>query len=195
MEHKTINHSSCQSLIRSTKSFYGANTAGGDSRPKLALVVAAFETQRYRLPAFPKTKADAVKLLDEGTLLTFRYHVWPQGHRATNFARWKTSTTPYQVSYSSFVVLMMATSVVYFHRFLGNLTLSLISSFLSNMLPSLTTGLLGSDGTRSATPWSWWLVGSSFGSCLRSSLFTCHTLQAWILPSSARQRHTEGTYT
>ena len=108
MEHKTIDYSSPQSLIRLTRSFYGANTAGGGSRPKLALVVAAFETQRYRLPAFPKTKADAVKLLDEGTLLTFRYHVWPQGHRATNFARWKTSTTvPYQVGSSPFEVLIV----------------------------------------------------------------------------------------
>ena len=27
----------------------------------------------------------------------FRYHVWPKGHAPTNFAKWRTSTTPYKV--------------------------------------------------------------------------------------------------
>jgi hypothetical protein len=35
--------------------------------------------------------------LDEGTLFTFRYHIWPRGHSATDFAKWKTATTPYKV--------------------------------------------------------------------------------------------------
>ena len=95
-----------ESLIKSVRSFYGnsqeeltAAASEGDSE-KLALVVAAFETQRYRLqPSFPKTKSDAIKLLDVGTLLTFRYHVWPQGHRATNYAKWKTATTPYRIAW------------------------------------------------------------------------------------------------
>ena len=34
---------------------------------KRALIVPAFETQRYRLDDFPRTKADVIKLLDEGT--------------------------------------------------------------------------------------------------------------------------------
>ena len=87
-------------------------------RSKRALVVPAFETQRYRLDEFPRTKADVIRLLDEGTLFTFRYHVWTkvrikqsvshftyfqitvfnlQGHDATNFAKWRTATTPYKV--------------------------------------------------------------------------------------------------
>ena len=63
-----------------------------------ALVVAAFETQRYRLARFPRTKAETLNLLDVGTLLTFRYHVWTKGHKATDYARWRTATTPYRVS-------------------------------------------------------------------------------------------------
>ena len=36
-----------------------------------ALVVPAFETQRYRL-TFPNTKAEVLSMLDMGTLFTFR---------------------------------------------------------------------------------------------------------------------------
>ncbi len=27
----------------------------------------------------------------------YRYHVWPKGHAPTNFAKWRTATTPYKV--------------------------------------------------------------------------------------------------
>ena len=27
----------------------------------------------------------------------YRYHVWPQGHEPTNFAKWRTATTPFRV--------------------------------------------------------------------------------------------------
>ncbi|XP_060880668.1 xylosyl- and glucuronyltransferase LARGE1-like [Metopolophium dirhodum] len=63
-----------------------------------ALVVPAFETQRYRT-AFPQTKADILRMLDDGALFSFRYHVWPKGHAATNYAKWKGSTVPYKVSW------------------------------------------------------------------------------------------------
>ncbi|XP_076450091.1 xylosyl- and glucuronyltransferase LARGE1-like [Babylonia areolata] len=65
---------------------------------KKALVVPAFETQRYRLE-FPKSKAELLSMLDMGTLFTFRYHVWPKGHAPTNFAKWGTATTPYPVAW------------------------------------------------------------------------------------------------
>lgn len=65
---------------------------------KKALVVPAFETQRYRLE-FPKTKSELLSMLDMGTLFTFRYHVWAKGHAPTNFAKWRTATTPYQVEW------------------------------------------------------------------------------------------------
>ncbi|XP_077994436.1 xylosyl- and glucuronyltransferase LARGE2s-like [Glandiceps talaboti] len=61
-----------------------------------ALIVPAFETLRYRL-TFPKSKAELLTMLDMGTLYTFRYHVWQKGHAPTNFAKWRTSTTPYKV--------------------------------------------------------------------------------------------------
>lgn len=67
---------------------------------KKALVVPAFETLRYRL-TFPKSKAELLSMLDVGTLYTFRYHVWPKGHAPTNYAKWRTATTPYKVEWES----------------------------------------------------------------------------------------------
>jgi glycosyltransferase-like protein LARGE len=69
---------------------------GLESANKKALVVPAFETQRYRI-SFPKTKAELLSMLDMGTLFTFRYHVWTRGHAPTNFANWRTATTPYRI--------------------------------------------------------------------------------------------------
>ncbi|XP_076144356.1 xylosyl- and glucuronyltransferase LARGE2s [Alosa pseudoharengus] len=65
---------------------------------KKALVVPAFETLRYRL-SFPKSKAELLSMLDMGTLYTFRYHVWTKGHAPTNYAKWRTATTPYKVDW------------------------------------------------------------------------------------------------
>uniref|UniRef100_A0AAZ3PI78 LARGE xylosyl- and glucuronyltransferase 2 n=1 Tax=Oncorhynchus tshawytscha TaxID=74940 RepID=A0AAZ3PI78_ONCTS len=65
---------------------------------KKALVVPAFETLRYRL-SFPKSKAELLSMLDMGTLYTFRYHVWTKGHAPTNYAKWRTATTPYKVEW------------------------------------------------------------------------------------------------
>ncbi|XP_061885639.1 xylosyl- and glucuronyltransferase LARGE2s isoform X2 [Entelurus aequoreus] len=65
---------------------------------KKALVVPAFETLHYRL-SFPKSKAELLSMLDMGTLYTFRYHVWPKGHAPSNYAKWRTSTTPYKVDW------------------------------------------------------------------------------------------------
>merc|ERR1719322_1029686 len=102
------------SIKRSIHSFYDIDVANKIILPKLidastsrqarskkyaALVVAAFETQRYRLEKFPRTKAETLNLLDVGTLLTFRYHVWTKGHKATDYARWRTATTPYRISW------------------------------------------------------------------------------------------------
>ncbi|XP_075238068.1 ras-related protein Ral-a-like [Lycorma delicatula] len=35
-------------------------------------------------------------MLDMGTLFTFRYHVWTKGHAPTNYAKWRSATTPYR---------------------------------------------------------------------------------------------------
>ncbi|KAG2469133.1 LARG1 glucuronyltransferase, partial [Polypterus senegalus] len=67
---------------------------------KKALIVPAFETLRYRL-SFPKSKAELLSQLDMGTLFTFRYHVWTKGHAPTNFAKWRTATTPYKVEWEA----------------------------------------------------------------------------------------------
>ncbi|KAM4747639.1 xylosyl- and glucuronyltransferase LARGE1 isoform 3-T3 [Rhinophrynus dorsalis] len=67
---------------------------------KKALIIPAFETLRYRL-SFPKSKAELLSMLDMGTLFTFRYHVWTKGHAPTNFAKWRTATTPYRVEWEA----------------------------------------------------------------------------------------------
>jgi glycosyltransferase-like protein LARGE len=61
-----------------------------------ALVVPAFETQRYRAN-IPRSKAEVISMLDVGDLFTFLYHAWPRGHAATNFPHWRSATTPYKV--------------------------------------------------------------------------------------------------
>jgi len=86
-----------------------------------ALVVAAFETQRYRAE-MPRSKAELVSLLDLGDLFTFRYHEWPRGHAPTNFPLWRTSTTPYKIKWEADFepyVVVRRDVVRYDLRFLG----------------------------------------------------------------------------
>ena len=83
----------------------------------------AFETQRYRLDEFPRSKAEVIRLLDEGTLFTFRYHEWTRGHDATNYGKWRTATTPYKVQWEAdfepYVVLPKSLVPAYDLRFVG----------------------------------------------------------------------------
>lgn len=70
------------------------------TQPRKALVVPAFETLLYRI-TFPKTKAELLHMLNFATLFTFRYHVWTKGHAPTNFAKWRTATTPYRIEWEA----------------------------------------------------------------------------------------------
>ncbi|CAL7945202.1 unnamed protein product [Xylocopa violacea] len=65
---------------------------------KVALIVPAFETERYRF-TFPANKDELLKFLKRGILYTFRYHVWTQGHAATNYSYWRNTMEPYEVSW------------------------------------------------------------------------------------------------
>ena len=67
--------------------------------PDRLLVVPAFETTSYTNQEFPSTKAELVKMLDLGEILTFRSREWLAGHRATNYPHWRSSTTPYTVTW------------------------------------------------------------------------------------------------
>ncbi|KAI4581135.1 hypothetical protein MJG53_010677 [Ovis ammon polii x Ovis aries] len=67
---------------------------------KAALVVPAFETLHYRF-SFPSSKAELLTLLDAGSLYTFRYHEWPQGHAPTDYARWREAQAPYRVQWAA----------------------------------------------------------------------------------------------
>lgn len=59
------------------------------------LVVAAFETQRYRTSP-PRSKAALLSRL-ASDVAPFRAREWPRGHRATDYARWASATAPYEV--------------------------------------------------------------------------------------------------
>ncbi|XP_003746329.1 LARGE xylosyl- and glucuronyltransferase 2 [Galendromus occidentalis] len=86
-----------------------------------ALVVPAFETHRYRVE-FPTSKAKLLKMLDDGRVFTFRHDVWCAGHAATDFARWKTATTPYDVNWQPHFepyVVVRKEVVRFDSRFLG----------------------------------------------------------------------------
>ncbi|XP_032759629.1 LARGE xylosyl- and glucuronyltransferase 2 isoform X5 [Rattus rattus] len=72
----------------------------GRRQRKAALVVPAFETLHYRF-SFPNSKAELLTLLDAGSLHTFRYHEWPQGHASTDYTRWREAQAPYQVQWSA----------------------------------------------------------------------------------------------
>ncbi|XP_078334366.1 xylosyl- and glucuronyltransferase LARGE1-like [Crassostrea virginica] len=63
-----------------------------------ALVVPAFETQRYRLE-FPSSKAELLDKLDKEEIFTFRYDVWPQGHLPTNYTKWRAASSMYTVTW------------------------------------------------------------------------------------------------
>nr|XP_048284317.1 xylosyl- and glucuronyltransferase LARGE2 isoform X3 [Myodes glareolus] len=69
-------------------------------KQKVALVVPAFETLHYRF-SFPNSKAELLTLLDAGSLHTFRYHEWPQGHAPTDYARWREAQAPYRVQWAA----------------------------------------------------------------------------------------------
>ncbi|XP_049878652.1 xylosyl- and glucuronyltransferase LARGE2-like [Pectinophora gossypiella] len=85
---------------------------------KKCLVVAAFESQRYRAVP-PRNKAQLRARLGSGAgraagaagagggarrardIAPFRAHEWPRGHRATNYTRWINATTPYEVEWEA----------------------------------------------------------------------------------------------
>jgi len=98
------------------------SSLGMDNNPKNALVVPAFETQRYRI-SFPKSKQDLLDMLDSGDLFTFRYHVWTRGHSPTDYDKWRTSITPYKIEwqpdFEPYIVVSKRKLPEYDVRFVG----------------------------------------------------------------------------
>ncbi|KAK3720769.1 hypothetical protein QZH41_011787 [Actinostola sp. cb2023] len=72
--------------------------ASTTSNAKKAYVIPAFETPRYKLN-FPRSKPDLLSLWDLGNVFTFRSNEWSKGHAPTNYAKWRTATTPYTVQW------------------------------------------------------------------------------------------------
>ena len=110
-------------LKKATHQLLGNPDEEDTAVPPRALIVPAFETKKYRLDDFPRTKADVIRLLDEGNLVTFRFNEWPRGHETTNFAKWRTATTPYKVQwepdFEPYIVLPKSQAIEYDQRFVG----------------------------------------------------------------------------
>lgn len=88
---------------------------------KKALIVPAFESQRYRT-SLPKNKKELLQMLDSKSVFTFRYDVWPVGHSPVNYQKWRTASTPYKVKWQpDFEPYIVVHSNVteYDRRFLG----------------------------------------------------------------------------
>lgn len=87
-----------------------------------AIVIPAFETFQYKLD-FPNSKSKLLELLDSGIISTFRYSVWPEGHRATNFHRWRSATKDYKIKWEKdfepYVLLERENMPLYDPRFIG----------------------------------------------------------------------------
>lgn len=89
---------------------------------KLALLVPAFETQDYSFK-FPQNKSQAVAQYDSGTIFGFRTNVFLKGHGATNFARWRNTSEPYEIKWEDgfepYIVMRTTGAPSYNEIFMG----------------------------------------------------------------------------
>lgn len=89
--------------------------------PMKALVIPAFETLQYRFE-FPNNKAELLTQLNLGSISTFREQIWPKGHSATDYSRWRVATKAYTIDwepdYEPFIVVNKD-AVRFDERFIG----------------------------------------------------------------------------
>ena len=67
---------------------------------KRALVVPAFETHLYKVE-LPPNKTVLLKMVDTGSVQSFRFTEWPQGHSPTNYKHWSIATRPYRINWAT----------------------------------------------------------------------------------------------
>ncbi|XP_065647225.1 xylosyl- and glucuronyltransferase LARGE2s isoform X2 [Hydra vulgaris] len=89
---------------------------------KKAVVVPAFETYQYKLD-YPLSKKQLIEYWGSQKVDTFRGEVWQQGHAATDFQRWKTSSTDYEVrwevDFEPYILVKKSSVPLYDMRFVG----------------------------------------------------------------------------
>ncbi|KAJ8941397.1 hypothetical protein NQ314_010397, partial [Rhamnusium bicolor] len=66
-----------------------------DSLTKKALIVPAFEIQKYG-SLIPRNKNQLLKELKDKSVIPFLSSIWSPGHAPTNYEKWKTAEEPYQ---------------------------------------------------------------------------------------------------
>lgn len=70
----------------------------GSMRNK-ALIVPAFESKEYKFD-YPSSKEELKKSLDLGEVSVFRDQIWPDGHKQTDFEKWRSSSNIYEVQWA-----------------------------------------------------------------------------------------------
>ncbi|KAF3424801.1 hypothetical protein E2986_01911 [Frieseomelitta varia] len=86
-----------QQLPTNNRSFIASELVSDSYRIKRTFVADTANT--HITFVFPANKDELLKFLKRGILYTFRYHVWTQGHAATNYSYWRNTMEPYQVSW------------------------------------------------------------------------------------------------
>ncbi|GMR62451.1 hypothetical protein PMAYCL1PPCAC_32646, partial [Pristionchus mayeri] len=90
---------------------------------KKALVIPAFETSSSEKLHFPKSRDELIKEWEDGNIQPFRTDIWPAGHNATDYDKWKEAETPYEVQwrpgYEPYAVIARNSTPLYDERFVG----------------------------------------------------------------------------
>ncbi|KAA3676323.1 glycosyltransferase-like protein LARGE [Paragonimus westermani] len=81
----------------------GFNTDGGQKtrEAKWCFVIPAFELFEVRFDRLPDTKQALLEHLNNESIKPFRHEVWTAGHMATDYERWKNTSSIYAVNWSA----------------------------------------------------------------------------------------------
>ncbi|KAM7540657.1 hypothetical protein Aperf_G00000030884 [Anoplocephala perfoliata] len=82
------------------ENFQNVLSTADKSTKNVAYIVPAFETFNSQLD-FPSTKEDLLQRIASGVVKPFRIDVWQAGHWATNYSRWYTSDSAYEVQWDA----------------------------------------------------------------------------------------------
>ncbi|CAI2737041.1 unnamed protein product [Dicrocoelium dendriticum] len=87
--------------VTALKRFDPLTTYGDRSEPssgeRRCFIVPAFEIKESKDP-LPNTKGDLLSLWGQGFVQPFRHEIWTAGHTATDYAKWKEISEPYEVT-------------------------------------------------------------------------------------------------
>jgi len=83
---------------------------------KQVLIIPAFETKNTNTSA-PRNKTSLQEMLRSGSVTPFHFPVFTPGHQPTNFKKWETAESPYEVFYQQYFEPYMVMERKTFPRF------------------------------------------------------------------------------